>query len=366
MLRQWPSRHNPGALNHQCLQAPATGVSVPASDADAELERTPMTTRRLLLGAAAAPFLLPGRAHAAYPERAIRVIVPFAAGGNTDILARIVAARMAERLGRPMTIENRAGAGGSVGAEAVARATPDGYTLLFGAGGPLTANPVLQPNLGYDVARDFKPIGLVGILPMVCQVGPRLGATTLGQFIEVLRARQGQVTVATPGSGSAAHLALELFMAGANVRATHVPYRGGSAMVPDLISGAVDAGFVELPSALPLHRDNKARIIAVATPERSPHLPDVQTFIEAGLPGYTAGSYGGLLAPSGTPAAVVATLHGALLATLEEPAVQSRIVEVGAILGSAAQRTPDGFADFLATELANARRAATLAGLRPA
>ncbi|WP_207540517.1 Bug family tripartite tricarboxylate transporter substrate binding protein [Sabulicella rubraurantiaca] len=328
-----------------------------------------MTTRRLLLGASAAPMLasvLSRPALAAYPDRPIRLVVPFAAGGNTDILARIVAGPMSERLGRPLAIDNRLGAGGSVGAEAVARATPDGYTLLFGAGGPLTANPVLQPNLSYDVQRDFRPIGLVGILPMVCQVRARLGVTTLAQFIEILRAREGRVTVATPGNGSAAHLALELFMAGANVRATHVPYRGGSAMVPDLISGTVDAGFVELPSALPLHRENKAPIIAIATPERSPHLPGVQTFIEAGLPGYTAGSYGGLLAPAGTPPEIVATLHAALQATLEEAAVQSRIVEVGAILGSAAQRTPAGFTAFLEAELANARRAAALAGLRPA
>ena len=327
-----------------------------------------MTTRRLLLGASVAPVLagFPRQAFAAYPDRPIRLVVPFAAGGNTDILARIVANRMSERLGRPVTVDNRTGAGGSVGAAVVARATPDGYTLLFGSGGPLTANPVLQPDLPYDAVRDFRPIGLAGILPMVCQVSSRLGATTLTQFIEIARARQGQLTVATPGSGSAAHLALELFMAGANLRVTHVPYRGGSAMVPDLLSGAVDAGFVELPSALPLHRDNTARIVAVATPERSPHLRAVQTFIEAGLPGYTAGSYGGLLAPAATPSDIIATLHSAFQATLADAEVQSRIVEVGAILASAAQRTPEGFAVFLATELANARRAATLAGLIPA
>lgn len=327
-----------------------------------------MTTRRLLLGASMAPVLaaLPRRAFAAYPDRPIRLVVPFAAGGNTDILARIVAARMSDRLGRPLTVDNRTGAGGSVGAAVVARAAPDGYTLLFGSGGPLTANPVLQNDLPYDAVRDFKPIGLAGILPMVCQVSSRLGATTLTQFIEIARTRQGQLTVATPGSGSAAHLALELFMAGANVRVTHVPYRGGSAMVPDLLSGAVDAGFVELPSALPLHLDNTARIVAIATPERSPHLQGVQTFIEAGLPGYTAGSYGGLLAPVATPPDIIATLHAAFQAALADTEVQSRIVEVGAILASATQRTPEGFADFLAAELANARRAARLAGLIPA
>lgn len=338
------------------------------SDADAELEERPVRTRRPLLRRAAAAVLaaaLPGPAAAAFPDRPLRVVVPFAAGGNTDILARIVTARMADRLGRPMVIENRAGAGGSVGAELVARAAPDGYTLLFGAGGPLTANPVLHARLPYDAEQDFLPIGLVGILPMVCQVGPHLAATTLTEFLAILRERPGRVSVATPGSGSAAHLALELMMASADVRAAHVPYRGGSAMVPDLISGVVDAGFVELPSALPLHREGKARIVAVATSRRSTHLPDVQTFIEAGLAGYTAGSYGGLLAPAGTPAEIVGALHAALAATLAEPAVEGRIVEVGAILGSEAQRTPDGFAAFLRGELAAARRAAELAGLRP-
>lgn len=325
---------------------------------------SPMWSRRLML--AAAPCLtLTRRAQAAYPDRPVRVIVPFAAGGNTDILARILTARMAERLGTPMVIENRAGAGGSVGAELVARATPDGYMLLFGTGGPLTANPVLQARLPYDVERDFRPIGLVGILPMVCQVTPRLEARNLADLLALMRARPGQVTVATPGQGSAAHLALELLMASAGVRAAHVPYRGGSAMVPDLISGTVEVAMVELPSALPLHRDGQAPIIAIATERRSALLPEVATFIEAGLPGFTAGSYGGLLAPAAAPPEVVAALQTALVATMEEPAVLSRIAEVGAVPGSASQRSPDGFADFLRRELVQARRAAELAGLRP-
>jgi tripartite-type tricarboxylate transporter receptor subunit TctC len=338
--------------------------ATPAADAGLE-DAPPMLSRRLLL--AAAPSLAVTRnAYAAYPDRPIRVIVPFAAGGNTDILARILTARMAERLGTPMVVENRAGAGGSVGAELVARATPDGYTLLFGAGGPWTANPVLQARLPYDVERDFRPIGLVGILPMVCQVTPRLAARSLPELLALMRARPGQVTVATPGNGSAAHLALELLMANANVRASHVPYRGGSAMIPDLISGTVEVAMVELPSALPLHRDNQAPIIAIATQQRSALLPNVGTFIEGGLPGFTAGSYGGLLAPSAAPPEVIAALQTALAATLAEPAVLSRISEVGAIPSTEAQRSPEGFAAFLRQELMNARRAAELAGLRPA
>jgi tripartite-type tricarboxylate transporter receptor subunit TctC len=200
---------------------------------------------------------------------------------------------------------------------------------------------------------------------MICQVTARLPARSLTELIALMRQRDGALTVATPGSGSAAHLALELLMAGANVRATHVPYRGGSAMVADLISGTVDAGMVELPSALPLHQDGKAPIIAIATQARSARLPGVQTFIEAGLPNFTAGSYGGVLAPAATPAEIIAKLHAALAAVLDEAATQSRINEVGAILSSPEQRTPDGFARFLSDELANARRAARLAGLSP-
>jgi tripartite-type tricarboxylate transporter receptor subunit TctC len=324
-----------------------------------------MLSRRLLLAGPALAAAIHRPALAAYPDRPIRVVVPFAAGGNTDILARILTASMADRLGRPMVIDNRTGAGGSIGADLVAKATADGYTLLFGAGGPLTANPVLQANIPYDVQRDFRPIGLVGILPMICQVGARMPARSLTELIALMRARPGQVTVATPGSGSAAHLALELLMAGANVRATHVPYRGGSAMIPDLINGTLDAGMVELPSALPQHREGTAPIVGIATTERSPLLPGVQTFIEAGLPGFTAGSYGGLLAPAGIPADVVAALSHALLATLQDAAVQSRIAEVGAVPSAPEQRMPEGFAGFLAQEVTNARRAAQLAGLRP-
>ncbi len=324
-----------------------------------------MLSRRLLLAGPALAAAIHRPALAAFPDRPIRVIVPFAAGGNTDILARILTTSMTDRLGRPMVIDNRTGAGGSIGADLVAKAAPDGYTLLFGAGGPLTANLVLQANIPYDVQRDFHPIGLVGILPMICQVGARTSARSLTELIALMRARPGQVTVATPGSGSAAHLALELLMAGANVRATHVPYRGGSAMIPDLINGTLDAGMVELPSALPQHREGTAPIVALAATERSPLLPGVQTFIEAGLPAFTAGSYGGLLAPAGLPADIATALSRAFLATLQDGAVQSRIAEVGAVPSAPDQRTPEGFAAFLSLELTNARRAAQLAGLRP-
>lgn len=326
-----------------------------------------MLTRRRLLGGAAAigAALLPLRALAAYPDRPLRFIVPFTPGGNTDILGRIAGEVMAPRLGQPVVIENRAGAGGSIGADLVAKAVPDGYTLLFGAGGPLVANPVLQARIPYDVARDFKPIGLVGIMPMVCILGPRLPARSMTEFLALLRARPGQVTVATPGTGSAAHLTLELLGAQAGVRMTHVPYRGGSALVPDLIAGTVDASLVELPNVLPLHRDGQARIIGIAALERSTVLPTVETFAEAGLPGFTAGSFGGLLAPAGTPDAAIAALHRVLAESMAVPEIAARIAQVGAVPATPEQATPAGFARFLAAELAAARRAVELAGLKP-
>jgi tripartite-type tricarboxylate transporter receptor subunit TctC len=173
------------------------------------------------------------------------------------------------------------------------------------------------------------------------------------------------VTVATPGTGSAAHLTLELVSAQAGVRMTHVPYRGGSALVPDLIAGTVDASFVELPNVLPLHRDGQARIVGVAALARSTVLSDVETFAEAGMPGFTAGSFGGLLAPAATPDAVIARLHQALAESIAAPTVAERVIQVGAVPATPEQATPEGFARFLAAELAAARRAVELAGLKP-
>jgi tripartite-type tricarboxylate transporter receptor subunit TctC len=209
-------------------------------------------------------------------------------------------------------------------------------------------------------------VALLATVPVIVVVRPESPFRSIADIIAAARARGAGISYASFGIATPPHLIGERIGLEAGRRMTHVPYRGGAAMVPDLLSGGVDAGFVELPSALPMHRDNTARIVAVATPERSSHIPGVQTFIEAGLPGFTAGSYGGLLAPAATPPDVVATLQVAFLATLAEAEVQSRIIEVGAVLSSAAQRTPEGFAEFLAVELVNARRAAALAGLRPA
>jgi tripartite-type tricarboxylate transporter receptor subunit TctC len=325
-----------------------------------------VTTRRAFaLAAPGLALLRPLPARAAWPERPIRVIVPFTAGGNTDVMARLVAEPMTARLGRPLVVENRPGGGGTIGAEAVARAQPDGYTVLLGSGGTLTANPVLQARLPYDAERDFRPVGLIGKVPLVLVAGPRLRQEDWPAVQAAARAQPGGIAIASPGTGSVGHLALELLMQATGARFTHVPYRGGGALVPDLIAGNVDAAILELTTALPLHQDGKARILAVAATARWPQLPGIPSFIEAGVPGFTATSYGGMMLPARTPDDVAGVLQTALAATLAEPAVQARLASLGAVAASGAEVTPAGFSEFLREELARARHAAELAGLKP-
>jgi len=322
------------------------------------------TRRGALIGAAGTP-LLAGRAFAAYPDRPIRLIVPFAAGGNVDVMARSVAEPMSAHLGRPVTVDNRAGGGGTIGAGLVARAQPDGYTLLAGSGGTLVANPVLQANLVYDAERDFLPIGLIGRVPVVLSLGPKERSAGWPEFLARAKAEPGRVTVATGGIGSTAHLALELLNLATGAQFSHVPYRGGGSLVADLLAGNFDSALFELTTALPLHQERQARIVAVAAEQRAIQLPDVPTFIELGVPDFTSTSFGGLLAPAGTPAEVTGLLRAALVAALAEPTVQARFQSLGAAPASGPDTTAAGFAGFLHVELSRARRAAELAGLKP-
>ncbi len=324
-----------------------------------------MWTRRGTMMAAAGTPVLAGQALAAWPDRPIRLIVPFAAGGNVDVMARCVAEPMSARLGKPVTIDNRAGGGGSIGAEMAARAQPDGYTLLAGSGGTLVANPVLQARLSYDAERDFQPIGLIGRVPVVLSVGPRERSRDWPEFLARAKAEPGSVTVATGGIGSTAHLALELLNLATGAQLSHVPYRGGGSLVADLLAGNFDAALFELTTALPLHQERRARIVAVAAEQRAIQLPDVPTFIELGVADFTSTSFGGLLAPARTPPEVTEQLHAALIAALADPTVQARLVSLGATPASGPDATAAGFAAFLHEELSRARRAAELAGLKP-
>ena len=274
-------------------------------------------TRRTLLQAAAATCCAKLSAPvwaAGYPDRPIKLVVPFSPGGNADLVARVLGARMGQTLGQTLIIENRAGSGGGMGAEAVAKATPDGYTLLIGTNGPLTVNPVLQPKLRYDAFKDFSPVALAGWVPHALVVTYALPAKTLPELLAL--ARQKPISTATAGIGSATHLTLERLNAQAGVKLQHIPYRGGNSPVGDLIGGSLDAVMMELSAALPLHQSGKARLLAVGSAQRSRLAPEVHTFLEDGHKDFVALSYVGLLAPANTPPEAIALLQKAVAEAL--------------------------------------------------
>ncbi len=325
-----------------------------------------MTNRRALLAAAAAlPALQVLPARAAWPDRPVRVIVPFAAGGNADTIARLLQPRLQDKLGQPVVVENRPGAGGSIGAQAVARAQPDGYTLLIGSNGPLSVNPVVQARLPYDVARDFAPVGMAMQVPHCLVVQPASAHRGVADVVAASRAQPDALGVGTAGVASATHLSLESFIAASGARLLHVPYRGGGAAVPDFLAGNIPLLFTEFSTALPLHRAGQARIVAVAATTRLAALPDVPTMAEQGVPGFTAGSYVGLLATGGSPAEALQRLGAAMAAIVQEADFQARMTGMGGEAASGALATPAGFARFIAEDLARSRIAAQAAGIRP-
>jgi len=318
--------------------------------------------RSLLQALGSAVALSPFAAFAAFPERVIRLIVPFAPGGNADIVARLVAERMAEALGQPMVVENRAGAGGSIGAEQVARAAPDGYTLLTGSNGPLTVNPFVQAKLGYDPLKDFAPVGLTSFVPHAIIVNAALPARTLQELVAL--SKQQQVGVGTAGVGSATHLTLERFNAQTGAKLLHVPYRGGGALLPDLVAGTIQGAMTEFSSALPHHRGGKARFVAIASAKRSALAGEVATMIESGVKDFTAASYIGILAPAATPSEAIVRLQAALASALSAPKVLDRLRELGVEVAPPELMTAAGFGAFIRQEFERSREAAQLAGLK--
>ena len=322
-------------------------------------------SRRTVLSSTAgsvALTLLPHAAWAAFPERPIRLIVPFGPGGNADIVARIVGERMADALGQPIVVDNRAGAGGSLGAEVVARAAPDGYTLLTGSNGPLTVNPFVQAKLGYDPLKDFAPVGLTSQVPHAIIVHPALAAKTMQELVALSKTQQ--VGVGTSGIGSATHMTLERFNAQTGARLLHVPYKSGGSLLPDLLAGNIQGAMTEFSTALPHHKSGKARFIAVGSAKRSALAPDVPTMIEGGARDFTGGSYVGILAPAGTPADVVARLQAALARAMASDKVTERMRDLGAEIAGAETITSAGFGAYIRAEYENMRQAAQIAGLK--
>ena len=305
----------------------------------------PLLRRILFVGVA---LLFAGAAQAqSYPDRPIRLIAPFPAGGLADVLARAAGDEMSKRLGQPVIVENRAGAGGNTGADAVAKAAPDGYTLLMASAGILTANPFLYAQMPFDVETAFIPISNVADMPMLVVVNPKVEATSLKEFVSLAKAQPGKLNFGSPGIGTTGHLGLAMLMHATGVKITHVPYRGAAPAVTDLIAGQID-GVVDNPPTVIGHiQSGKLRPLAVAAKERMALLPDVPTAAEQGVAGYEASSWFGIAAPAGTSPAIVEKLHRAIADSVRTPAMQERFSKSGArLIGD----SPEAFAARIRTE----------------
>ena len=310
--------------------------------------------RRTLLRAARAAALAAAPPAAASaqtgwtPARSVTLVVPFAAGGTTDAMARLVAGPMGRTLGQPVVVENTTGAGGTIGAARVARAAPDGHTLLFAHVGVLAVNPHLYDRLQYDPRRDFRPVGLVGTNPMVLLVSGRSGITTLEGFRE--RARRGGLMAGTSGTGTTLHLGAVQAFAAAGGRGEMIPYRGEAPALNDLIAGTVDMIVSQGFNAIPPVLAGRALALAVTGPSRLPELPGVPTAAEAGLPGLDLQVWNAVVLPRGVPDAVAAAHTAALAAALDDPQVQARFAQFSARAPAPAERTPEHLAALIEAE----------------
>lgn len=301
---------------------------------------------------------------AAYPERPIHFIVPFAAGGNADIVGRIMGEVVYGALKQPVVVDNKPGAGGAVGAELAARSAADGYTMLVASNGPMTVNQFVNAKLTYDPFKDFAPVMLSSYVPHVIAVSNALGVATVGEL--VAKSKSGTINLGTSGIGSATHMTLERFKHVAAADVTHVPYRGGGSLLPDVISGALNGAVTELSTVMELHKAGKLKIIGVASDKRAPLVPDVPTFDEGGVKGFTAVSYVGLVAPAKTAPEIIDTMARTIAAGLSPgSAGAAKLLSQGSIIATAEEMTPAGFGTFLRKEFDAMAAAAKVAGIVP-
>jgi tripartite-type tricarboxylate transporter receptor subunit TctC len=296
----------------------------------------------------------------AYPERPVRLVVPLSAGGSADIVGRLLAQKISERLGQQFVIDNRPGAGSLIGTEIAARAPRDGYTLLL-AGSSFTSAPSLHRKMPYDPVKDFAPITLASMAPGLLVVHPSVPVRTVRDLIELARAKPGTINYATPGNGTSPHFAGALFNLMAKVDMVHVPYKGAGPAVAGVVGGQVQASFASMLSAITHARQGRLRAVAVTGARRSPALPDLPTVAESGLPGFESGSWQGFFAPAGTSAAIRSRLHREIVAVVHLPDVAAQLAQDGSEpIGS----TPAEFSKFVASELAKYARVAKAAGMQ--
>jgi tripartite-type tricarboxylate transporter receptor subunit TctC len=315
-----------------------------------------LTTARLVLPALAvlaaalcAASLSVMAQDSSYPDRPLTMVVTFTAGGSSDVLARAAADAMSHGLGKQVAVDNRPGAGGHIGAESVAHAAPDGYTILFGTNGTLGIGPALYKNLRYDPEHDLAPIGILHKLPLLLIVNPSVPATNLRELIDYARANPGKLSFASAGVGTASHLAGELFKEQAGIDILHVPYKGGGSTFPDLLAGRVSMMLETIPTALPLVRSGGMRAIGVTVKERSASAPDIPTLAEAGLPDFDVSAWTGLFAPTGTPRPIIERLNAETVKITHDETYVARIQAMGTDVASS---SPEAFGKFVHDDVA--------------
>lgn len=296
-----------------------------------------------------------------YPAKPVRIIVPYPPGGTTDIIARIAAAQLAEKLKQPFVVENRAGASGAIGATAVAQAAPDGYTLVMGTANTHGINSALQKNLPYDAVKDFAPVTVVASTPNIIVVHPNVPAKTLAELIALAKAQPGKINFGSTSIGGSPHMSAELLKAMTGIDMVHVPYKGAAPMLTDLVGGQIQVGFDNLPSTIGYVRSGKVRALAVTTAQRWPGAPDIPTVAESGVPGYEVSGWFGLLAPAGTPKAVLDTLQSTIAQIVQEPEVAKQLRDLGA---APVANKPEDFARDIAADVEKWRKVAQTTGVK--
>src|SRR6185436_18095737 len=307
-----------------------------------------------LLAAAAGPAL------AQYPNKPVRIVVPYPPGGTTDILARLTAARLTESMGQPFVVENRPGASGGIGSQAVAKSAPDGYTLVMAT---ISSHGIVSAisKLPYDPVKDFSPVTVIGSTPNVILVHPDLPAKNLAELLKLAREKSGKLNFGSTSPGGSPHMSAELLKMMAKVDMVHIPYKGAGPMLTDLIGGQIQIGFDNLPSSMGHIKSGKVRAVAVTTTKRWPGTPDVPTVAESGVPGYEVSGWFGLLAPAGTPKPVIDALYKAVSAMLKQPDVQKQMLELRAEPGGNA---PDAFAKQVAGEVEKWKKVVAATGVK--
>jgi tripartite-type tricarboxylate transporter receptor subunit TctC len=320
-----------------------------------------MISRRALVASAAAVLPLPVLAQG-WPTRPITIVVPFPPGGSNDLLARPLAAKLQQALnGHPVVVENRGGAGGTVGAVAVVRSPADGHTLMWGHVGTLAVNPWIYPNNPYDVLRDFTPVALVATLPSVLVVHPSVPARSAEEFIALAKAQPGTLEYGSAGNGAASHITMAAFCDAAGIELVHVPYRGNGPMLTDLLAGRVKCSFAGAPVVLPAARDNRLVALGMSAREASPIIPGIAPIAARAIPGFELVQWHGLVGPANMPAEIVARLNTTINGLLDDAEMRQRLAVEGA---EPAPRSPDGFRQLVAAELDRFRVLIARAGIR--